>query len=51
MNSLDLINHLRQCSLEEFHTKLDKLQTRHPEKYEVLENFILSLKPKEPLKE
>jgi hypothetical protein len=46
MTPLDLINHIRQCSLAEFRTKLEKLQTRHPEHYEVLENFILSLKPK-----
>lgn len=51
MNPLDLINHLRQCDLEEVHIKLGLLQKRHPDQYEIVENFILSLKPKESMED
>lgn len=44
MNPLELINHLRQVPLATIREKLTQLQSRHPEHYEVVENFILSCK-------
>lgn len=45
MTPTDLINHARLCTLEEVRLKLERLQVRDPEKYEVVENFLLSCKP------
>jgi hypothetical protein len=51
MSPLDLINHIRQCSLEEVRLKLERLQSRQPDLYLIVENFFLSCEPKEPARE
>jgi hypothetical protein len=51
MNPLDLINHIRQCNLGEVRSKLERLERFHPDEYLVVENFILSCKPDNPLKD
>lgn len=50
MTPLELINHSRLCSLNEVRTKLERLQKRRPDEYEVIENFLLSCKPNEKFK-
>lgn len=50
MNPLDLINHIRQCSLAEVRSKLERLQDRHPDEYLIVENFFLNCKAEEKFK-
>jgi hypothetical protein len=45
MTPTDLINHLRQVPLATIREKLQQVSERHPEHFEIIENFILSCKP------
>lgn len=44
MTPTELLNRSRLCTLEEVRLKLERLQLRDPEKYEIVENFFLSCK-------
>jgi hypothetical protein len=44
---LDLVNHIRKCSLEEFRIKLEEVRHYYPDKYVVLVDFLLSCKQKD----
>lgn len=46
MTPLNLINHLRLVPLSELRSKLEKLQSRHPDHFEIVENFIVSCEPR-----
>ena len=45
MTALDLINHLRQCSLAEVRLQLERLSKRNEAEYLVVERFILRCQP------
>jgi hypothetical protein len=45
---LDLINHIRQCSLEEVRLRLANLRRYYPDAYQVVVDFLLSCNPKKP---
>jgi hypothetical protein len=44
MNNLELVNQLRQVSLDQFHRALNKLQQKSPNDYQIVVKFIGSLK-------
>lgn len=46
MTVTELLNHSRLCTLEEVRIRLERLRENRPAEYEIIENFILSCKPK-----
>ena len=50
MNNLELVNHLRQVSLDQFHKQLDFWQKNLPADYIVVMDFIMTLQPEKKFK-
>ena len=48
--NLELVNLMRQVSLDQFHKSLDKLQVKCPEAYGHVRMFLLGLKPEPKFK-
>lgn len=43
---LDLINHLRKCTLHSVHLELETLRRTYPDQYIIVADFVLRCTPK-----